>query len=104
MTEQPNQATFSISVRLQRTVVQAGYVSVLVTHDLIRDEPDVDGEFHMDTKKLFARAVELGSQLDEWEDESVDVVVHPIQKSPPIRGDQREIPRDELPPLYTADP
>jgi hypothetical protein len=104
MTEEPQRATFSISVRLQRTVVQEGYVSVLVTHDLIRDEPDADGKYQMDTAKMIARAVELGGELAEWQDESTDIVLHPIQRSRPMRDDEQVVPHDDVPPLFTAEP
>ena len=73
--------SYSISVRLQRTTVEESYVSVPVTDAVMQEEPAEDGSYRIDTEKLFAAAVELGSEAD-WLSEEQRVVVHPIQKAP----------------------
>ncbi|WP_406631892.1 hypothetical protein [Amycolatopsis sp. WGS_07] len=46
------------------------------------DEPDADGNDHIDPEKLMAEAARLAGQLTEWETDSVNVEVHPIQQAP----------------------
>lgn len=86
--------SYSISVRLQRTTVEEAYVSVPVTDAVMLREPADDGSFRLDTDKLFAAAVELGSEAD-WLSEGQRTVVHPIQKAPD-RADEAERGRTRL--------
>jgi hypothetical protein len=75
--------TFSISVRLQRITTEEYYVSVPVTGAVMADQPDADGNYHLDSAKVFDAAVELGrSASAEWVLESQEVLSHPIQKAP----------------------
>jgi hypothetical protein len=70
-------------VRLRRTVVQERFVSVPVTDAVMADERDADGTTHLDPEKLWAVAVELGSDDADWVTEESTVEPHPIQKPPP---------------------
>lgn len=74
--------SYSISVRLRRTLVEEGYVKVPVTGDVM-SPPEADGTLRLDTDKLFAEAVRLGGDLAEWTTEESAIEVHPIQKAPP---------------------
>ncbi|MEW2507315.1 hypothetical protein AB0878_43340 [Amycolatopsis sp. NPDC047767] len=75
-------ATYSISVRLQRTTVEEAYVSVPVGDAVLRDEPEPDGSARLDPQKVMAAAVELG-RAAHWSAEDVRITPHPIQKPPP---------------------
>ncbi|HEX6686549.1 MAG TPA: hypothetical protein VF062_27505 [Candidatus Limnocylindrales bacterium] len=78
MTDSPS---YSISVRLRRVTAEEGFVSVPVTEAVMRAEPEPDGSFRLDTKKLFAEAVRLGADA-AWQVESREIEVHPIQTAP----------------------
>ncbi|NEB79530.1 hypothetical protein G3I40_30570 [Streptomyces sp. SID14478] len=75
-------ATYSISIRLQRTSVEERYVSVPVTDAVMRTEPNADGTYGLDTEKLLAAAIELGQDDADWSSEAREVTIHPIQKAP----------------------
>ncbi|MCE9621467.1 MAG: hypothetical protein K8R99_03875 [Actinomycetia bacterium] len=75
-----SEPTQSISVRLRRTVVQEGYVSVPVTEDLLQPA-DADGTRFLDGAKVLAAATLL-EPVDGWLPEGSEVEVHPIQKAP----------------------
>jgi hypothetical protein len=67
--------TLSISIRLRRTTVEYGYVSVEVTPDLI----GLDGR--LDSEKIFQRALEWGQEPQMiWYTEEQVVEHHPIQQ------------------------
>jgi hypothetical protein len=74
---------YSISVRLRRTVHEEAFVSVPVTAEVMRPEPDEDGRYRLDTEKLFAEAVRMGIEGGDWQVEATEVEVHPIQMAPP---------------------
>ncbi|MEV6898505.1 hypothetical protein [Amycolatopsis sp. NPDC051372] len=78
-------ATYSISVRLQRTTVEEAYVSVPVSEAVLRDGPEADGSMRLDPEKVMAAAVELG-RAAEWSAEDLRVTPHPIQKPRPGAG------------------
>lgn len=72
--------THSISVRLQRTILEEGYVSVPVTEDLLQPA-EADGTRFLDGAKVFAAALLL-EPANGWLPESSAVEVHAIQKAP----------------------
>ena len=72
--------THSISVRLQRTTIEEGYVSVTVTDDLLQPA-EADGTRFLDGAKVLAAALPL-EPANGWLPESSGVEVHPIQKAP----------------------
>jgi len=67
--------TLSIPIRLRRTTIEYGYVSVEVTPDLI----GLDGK--LDTEGLFRRALEWGQEAQMvWYREEQVVEPHPAQQ------------------------
>lgn len=65
----------SIQVRLQRTTVEYGYVSVEVTPDLIQ----ADGT--LNTDDFLQRAVEMGQEAKMlWYKEEQQIELHPTQQ------------------------
>ncbi|EPD68820.1 hypothetical protein [Streptomyces sp. HGB0020] len=75
-------ATYSVSVRLRRTVVEERYVSVPITEALLQSDPDEDGARRLDPDKLVAAAIRLGQDDADWRPEGREVTMHPIQKAP----------------------
>ncbi len=74
--------TYSVLVHLQRTVVLDAYVSVPVTQALLVEQ--ADGTARLETEQLFAAARQLGDDPRvDWQAESADTQVHPIQKPLP---------------------
>ncbi|WP_405822268.1 hypothetical protein OG241_38775 [Streptomyces sp. NBC_01390] len=76
-------ATYSVSVRLRRTVVEERYVSVPITDAVMNPDPDEDGARHIDSAKLVAAAIQLGQDDADWLPEEREVKLHPIQQAPP---------------------
>ena len=70
--------TFSIAVRIRRTIVEEIHVRVPVTGAVVTDD-------HVDGAKIFAEAVRLGREVEQpWRREGDAVVeVHPLQTPPP---------------------
>jgi len=52
--------TYSISVRLRRTVTEEAFVSVPLDAEITDPTPDKGGQFHVDGNKLMKAAVRLG--------------------------------------------
>ena len=74
--------TYSISLRLRRTIQQDCYVSVMVNDAIVKQNED--GTFGIDTDKLFAEGVKLGANENaDWQQETSVVEVHPIQMARP---------------------
>lgn len=76
-------ATYSISVRLQRTTNEETYLSVPVDAAIMQDEAVPDGSYRIDPGKLWAQAIRLAEQSADWSVEDRQVRAHPIQKAPP---------------------
>jgi hypothetical protein len=74
--------TFSVTVRLQRVTTESAHVSVPLTRELFRANPD--GTETIDVEKLFAAAVELGGHISTgWRTEGEIVITpHPMQTRP----------------------
>ncbi|WP_329270753.1 hypothetical protein [Streptomyces sp. NBC_01451] len=83
-------ASYSVSFRLRRTVVEERYVSVPITDAVMQTEPDEDGAYHVDTGKLVAAAIRLGQDDADWLPEEREVTLHPIQKAPDHAQDQNQ--------------
>ena len=77
-----DEPTYSISTRLQRVTEYEAYVSVPVTPAVMQDEPDANGSYRIDPEKLWAEAVRLGQETDDWRPTDTRVMPHPIQKAP----------------------
>lgn len=77
--------TYSISVRLRRTITEEAFVSVPVNSEVIDPVPDQDGSHHIDGKKLTEVAVRMGTDSGvQWVAEGQShVEVHPVQTRPP---------------------
>jgi len=75
-------ATYSVSFRLRRTVVEERYVSVPITDAVMQAQPDEDGAYHVDTGKLVAAAIRLGQDDAGWLPEEREITLHPIQQAP----------------------
>ncbi len=74
--------TYSISLRLRRTIQQDCYVSVMVNDALVKQNED--GSFGIDTDKFFAEGIKLGADENaDWQQETTVVEVHPIQMARP---------------------
>jgi hypothetical protein len=81
--------TFSISVRLRRTITEEAFVLVPVTEAVKQDKPDEEGRFSLDADKVMNAAINLGSDpATRWKQEGPAIVeVHPIQSAPPANPD-----------------
>ena len=80
MTEEAK--TYSVSLRLRRIMYEDGYVSVPVTEAL--SSLSEDGTWHLDGQKVFDEGVRLGRDPRmEWQVESVEIEVHPLQAPRP---------------------
>jgi hypothetical protein len=70
-----NAETVSIQIRLRRTTIEYGYVSVEVTQDMIGPDSRLDAE------ELFRRAQEFGAEPQMvWYREEQVTEPHPIQQ------------------------
>ncbi len=78
MSESEPERTYSIAVRVRRTIVEEVHVRVLVSDAVVTDD-------HVDGAKVFAEAVRLGETGEHrWRREGEPVVeVHPLQTPPP---------------------
>jgi hypothetical protein len=77
------QKIYGISIRVQRTTVEECFVAVPVNMDLMQQPPGPNGEYGIDTDKMWAKAVELAESSGDWAVESQEVKPHPIQKAKP---------------------
>lgn len=70
--------TYSIVVRVRRTIIEEVHVWVPVTEGVVTDD-------HVDGAKVFAEAVRIGATGDHrWRREGEPVIeVHPEQTPPP---------------------
>jgi hypothetical protein len=76
------QRSYSIRLRLRRTIIQDAYVSVPVTDAVTRQ--DEDGEWRVDGEAVFAAGVELGNDARvEWKTEEETTEAHPMQTRMP---------------------
>jgi hypothetical protein len=75
MTQESNEnEKISMQVRLQRTVIEYGYVNVEITSELIKDQ-------HLDVESICKLALEHGTLPEmQWYVEQTSVAVHPLQK------------------------
>lgn len=75
--------SYSIMVRVRRTIHQSLHVSVPVTEDVM--ERDADGTAKLDPQKVFAAAVAMGTEGHHvWLVDGEPVVeIHPLQTPPP---------------------
>jgi hypothetical protein len=81
--------TYSISIRVKRTIVDCGYVSVPVANAIMRTgengnvAQDEKGHAHIDPEKLTLQAIAWAREPSvKWFRESEQIEPHPIQKPP----------------------
>jgi hypothetical protein len=76
--------TFSVSIRLRRVITESAHVSVTITPDLMRSDPNNPGYGSLDGEKILLAAVEQGGQPStKWvPDEANLITPHPIQTAP----------------------
>lgn len=80
MTEQNK--TYSIALRLRRTIYEDAYVAVPVTDAIVK--PKEDGTYGLDFEAFVAEAIRLsGDPRVEWKIETTEVNAHPIQGPKP---------------------
>ena len=70
--------TYSVAVRIRRTLVEEVHVRVPVTDAVVTDD-------HLDGEKIFAAALVIAAEQEHaWRRESEPIVeLHPIQTPPP---------------------
>lgn len=89
-----DETAYSISLRLQRTTTEYGYVTVPVTDDILTIGDN--GEGRIDTEKFFRKGIELSnSPMMVWYPEDKRIEVHSIQTAP-------EVGEKSLPGSFTA--
>jgi hypothetical protein len=82
-------STLSVLINVQHTTIERGYVSVVVTSDLVME----DG--HLDMDGISAKALELGqSPAVRWYVEERQVQIHPLQR-PPEPGEEVHRPWED---------
>jgi mevalonate pyrophosphate decarboxylase len=85
---QSGAATTSVSFRMQRTTTETAVVSVPVTDDLMIRQPDGSGRLNVE--KMMQRALDMARQSGvEWQAETQQVQMHPIQIAPPHGAKQK---------------
>ena len=76
--------TFSISMRLQRTISEFTFVSIPINDEVLVQH--ADGTKRVDVDKLTQQAIILGDLHSlEWHLEEQKVQLHPIQTAPPAK-------------------
>jgi hypothetical protein len=75
------QPTYSISMRLQRTITEFAFISVPVIDELLIEQSD--GTKRLDVNKVTQQAIALGNADGlVWHSEEQQVQLHPIQTAP----------------------
>ena len=74
----PPERTYSIAVRIRRTVIEEVHVSVPVTDEVVTDD-------HLDGAKIFVEALKIGATgTHRWRAEGEpEIIIHPLQTPPP---------------------
>jgi len=93
MTTDHRPPPYSILVRVQRTTTEEAYVSVPVDEAIMQPEPTADGTLRVDVHKLWAEAVRLAGEYDQWVVEDLHIAPHPTQQAPPRIAEQLQKPR-----------
>ena len=74
--------TFSIALRLRRVVYEDAYVTVPITHAMMKSQPD--GSTGIDMDAFLAEGIRIGQDRHiEWCIESSNLEAHPIQQIAP---------------------
>jgi hypothetical protein len=71
---------YCIQFRVRRILHEDAYIAVPVTSAIMKQTPEVDGTFRIDTEAFFAEAIRLSaSEGVDWQQEESSVVAHPTQ-------------------------
>lgn len=76
--------SYSVQLRVKRTTIEDAYISVPVTQDIMKPQPDDKGNYSIDFDAFVKKGVELAanSQVD-WKVEQVSTVAHDVQQPLP---------------------
>lgn len=76
--------SYSIQLRVKRTTIEDAYVSVPVTQEIMKPQPDEKGNYSIDFDAFVKKGVELAanSQVD-WKVEKVNTAAHDVQQPLP---------------------
>jgi hypothetical protein len=70
--------TYSVQLRVQRIIREDAFVSVPVTSAVLRQADD--GTQRIDPEALFSAALHIARDPQvTWQEESIEVVAHPLQ-------------------------
>lgn len=74
--------TYSIALRVRRTIIQDAYISVPVTEAILNEQPD--GTARINSEALFAEGIRISAHhAVEWQNEALSTDIHPIQQAAP---------------------
>jgi hypothetical protein len=74
-------SSYSISLRLRRTIVEYAYVNVPVVGDVVK--PDEAGVGRIDMERLVGLGIGMGQSPEVvWYQEERRIETHPLQKAP----------------------
>jgi hypothetical protein len=74
--------TYSIALRVRRVTYEDAYIAVPVTDSIVKKKED--GSLGVDPEAMFAEGVRISSDSRvEWQVESTNKEVHPIQQAAP---------------------
>lgn len=75
-------STYSIALRVRRIIYEDAYIAVPVTDAITRKAED--GSFRIDPEKMCAEGIRISQDHRvEWQIESTNTEVHPIQQAAP---------------------
>jgi hypothetical protein len=75
-------STYSIALRMRRTIYEDAYIAVPVTDAVVKKKED--GSLGVDPAALMAEGIRISrDDRVEWQVESTKTEPHPIQQAPP---------------------
>lgn len=76
--------TYSIQLRVKRTTIEDAYVSVPVTQDIMKPQPDEKGNYSIDFDAFVKKGLDLATNLHvDWKVEQTSTTVHDVQQPLP---------------------
>jgi hypothetical protein len=99
--DQDDKRTYSIALRLRRTIHEDAYVRVPVSTKTAK--PNDKGQYSLDWEALVAEAIRIsGHPTVDWQMESEETAPHPIQR--PMPDDRTAVDGIHLPDPDPNDP
>lgn len=87
-------STYSIALRLRRTIYEDAYITVPVTDAILQKMED--GSLRVDPEKMWAEGIRISQDgRVEWQIESTKTDPHPIQQAPPEGRKKLDIYNDK---------